>query len=87
MNTVAKKIREKVTDVQEFTVTEKKLYETVKKKEFLFLRFNREKQNQAQLFTASRTDVTQYNFGLNFPNFFDPIIFFSIQEFIISSLV
>ena len=31
MNTVAKKIGQKVTNVQEFMITEKKLYETVKK--------------------------------------------------------
>ena len=31
MNTVAKKIGEKVMDIQEITITEKKLYETVKK--------------------------------------------------------
>ena len=31
MNTISKKIRQKVANVQEFTITEKKLYETVKK--------------------------------------------------------
>ena len=32
MNTVAKKIGEKVTNIQEFTITEKKLHVTVKKR-------------------------------------------------------
>ena len=32
MNTVEKKIGQKVTNVQEFTIIEKKLYETVKKR-------------------------------------------------------
>ena len=31
MNTVAKKIGQKVTNMQEFTITEKKLHQTVKK--------------------------------------------------------
>ena len=32
MNTIAKKIKEKVIDVQELTITEEKLYGTVKKR-------------------------------------------------------
>ena len=32
MNTVAKKMGQKVTNVQEFTITEKKLHQTVKKR-------------------------------------------------------
>ena len=32
MNTVAKKIRQKVTNMQEFTITEKKFHQTVKKR-------------------------------------------------------
>ena len=32
MNTVASKIRQKVTNVQELTITEKKLHQTVKKR-------------------------------------------------------
>ena len=34
MNTVAKKIGQKFTIVQEFTINEKKLYETVKKQKY-----------------------------------------------------